>query len=232
VYVFQGNSLVVPCSADVPRDHGESLFRGFSRTDLPEALTGPGADYFEIPADGEGIGGLLLNDTAPLPDGWQTVNIRHYLPATEKGVLSGEGDVGRLFKAYHIMQWRRESAYCGSCGNANIDAADEFARLCPACGRREYPRISPAIIVLITNDRGEALLAHNKKFAGGVYSLIAGFNEAGENLETTVKRETLEEVGIEIDDIRYRASQPWPFPNSLMIGFTARYIRGEIRPDD
>jgi NAD+ diphosphatase len=174
---------------------------------------------------------LLLNDGLPLPEGWRAVNIRRCLPSTEEGILSGEGDVGRLFKAYHVMQWRRESVYCGTCGHANIDAPDEFARLCPACGRREYPRISPAIIVLVTNDRDEALLAHNKKFADGVYSLIAGFNEAGENLETTTKREVLEEVGIEIDDIRYRASQPWPFPNSLMIGFTARYVRGEIRPD-
>jgi NAD+ diphosphatase len=194
-------------------------------------LTGSGTDYFEVPGDEGGTGGLSLNDGFPLPEGWRTVNVRRCLPSTEEGVLSGEGDMGRLFKAYHVMQWRRESVYCGSCGHANRDAPDEFARLCPACGRREYPRISPAIIVLITNDRDEALLAHNRKFADGVYSLIAGFNEAGENLETTAKREVREEVGIEIDDIRYRASQPWPFPNSLMIGFTARYVRGEIRPD-
>jgi NAD+ diphosphatase len=149
----------------------------------------------------------------------------------EQGVLSNREDISRLFRAYHIMQWRRESAYCGACGSRNIDAGDELARLCPVCGRREYPRISPAIIVLVTNDRDEALLAHNKKFPGGVYSLIAGFNEAGENLETTAAREVREEAGIEIDNIRYEASQPWPFPNSLMIGFTARHVRGEIRPD-
>jgi NAD+ diphosphatase len=129
------------------------------------------------------------------------------------------------------MQWRRESVHCGVCGSPNVDAPDELARLCPVCGRREYPRIAPAIIILITNDRDEALLAHNKKFPDCVYSLIAGFNEAGESLETTAEREVREEVGIEIDDIRYKASQPWPFPNSLMIGFTARYVRGEVRPD-
>jgi NAD+ diphosphatase len=196
-------------------------------------LAGPGTDCFEIPETrGEGfIGGLLLDEAVPLPAGWRAVHIRHSLPSTEQGVLSGEGDIGRLFRAYHIMRWRRESVYCGSCGSLNIDAPDELARFCPACGRREYPRISPAIIVLVINDRDEALLAHNRKFPSGVYSLIAGFNEAGENLETTAKRETREEVGIEIDSIHYKASQPWPFPNSLMIGFTARYVRGEIRPD-
>jgi NAD+ diphosphatase len=129
------------------------------------------------------------------------------------------------------MQWLRESVFCGSCGGRNTDAPGEFARLCPACGRLEYPRISPAVIVLILDDEGRLLLAHNKKFSSGIYSLIAGFNEAGENLEDTVAREIREEVGLEVRDICYAASQPWPFPNSLMIGFKARYAGGTIRPD-
>jgi NAD+ diphosphatase len=87
------------------------------------------------------------------------------------------------------------------------------------------------VITIIINDRREALLAHNRKFADGVYSLIAGFNEAGESLEATVAREIREEVGLEVRDIRYIASQPWPFPNSLMLGFAAHYAAGEIRPD-
>jgi NAD+ diphosphatase len=87
------------------------------------------------------------------------------------------------------------------------------------------------VITIIINNDGEALLAHNRKFAGGVYSLIAGFNEAGENLEATVAREIREEVNLEVRDIQYIASQPWPFPNSLMLGFSARYASGEIRPD-
>jgi NAD+ diphosphatase len=129
------------------------------------------------------------------------------------------------------MRWRRESVFCGSCGTRNGDAPVELARLCPSCGRLEYPRISPAIIVLILRDDGKALLAHNKKFSGRVYSLIAGFTEAGESLEATVSREVREEVGLEVRDTTYVASQPWPFPNSLMIGFTARYAGGTITPD-
>jgi NAD+ diphosphatase len=136
-----------------------------------------------------------------------------------------------MLRAYHIAQWRQDSAFCGSCGTKNTDAPDELARLCPACGRREYPRISPAIITIILNDDGRALLAHNKKFADKVYSLVAGFNEAGESLEATVAREIREEVGLEVKDITYIASQPWPFPNSLMLGFTARYAGGAIHPD-
>jgi NAD+ diphosphatase len=95
----------------------------------------------------------------------------------------------------------------------------------------EFPRISPAVITIIINDKGEALLAHNKRFTSGVYSLIAGFNEAGESLEATVVREIREEVSVEVKDIRYIRSQPWPFPNSLMLGFTASYASGAIQPD-
>jgi NAD+ diphosphatase len=87
------------------------------------------------------------------------------------------------------------------------------------------------VITIIINDKDEALLAHNKKFSQGMYSLIAGFNEAGESLEDTVAREILEEVGIEVRDIRYITSQPWPFPNSLMLGFTCRHAGCGIRPD-
>jgi NAD+ diphosphatase len=95
----------------------------------------------------------------------------------------------------------------------------------------EYPRICPAVIVLITNDAGETLLAHNAHFAPGVYGLIAGFVEAGENLEAAAAREIREEAGIEVCDIRYLLSQSWPFPNSLMIGFSARYASGTVKPD-
>ena len=136
-----------------------------------------------------------------------------------------------MLRAFHIAQWRLESLFCGSCGGKNTDAPGELARLCPVCGRKEFPRITPAVITVIVNDEGKILLAHNKKFTSGSYSLIAGFVEAGETLENAVARETREEVDIEIGDIRYIVSQPWPFPNSLMLGFYARYVGGTIKPD-
>jgi NAD+ diphosphatase len=101
---------------------------------------------------------------------------------------------------------------------------------CPSCGLALYPRIAPAIIVLVR--RGdEALLAHNVHFPEGLYSTLAGFSEVGESLEETVHREVREEVGIEIGNIRYFGSQPWPAPHSLMVGFTAQWTSGEIRVD-
>jgi len=181
---------------------------------------------------GKGIPGITLRE-GELPPGWKAIPMRQAMNTiTGFAMADGIGAIGRLFRSYHIGQWRRDSRFCGTCGAANRDAdTGETARQCPACGRIEFPRIVPAIITVITNDADEALLAHNKKFASGMYSLIAGFNEAGESLEATVAREIKEEVNLDVKDIRYIRSQPWPFPNSLMLGFTAQYSGGELRPD-
>jgi NAD+ diphosphatase len=193
----------------------------------------PAAGRCEIPRiDGEGsMAAFMLDDGAALPEGWKSVPVRQALAAGSRGMVSEGSPEGLLFRAFHIMQWRRDSARCGSCGAPNEDGATGVSRICPACGRTEFPRISPAVIVLITNDADQVLLAHNANFFNNVYSLIAGFVEAGESLEATVRREIREEVDIEVDRIRYAASQPWPFPNSLMLGFTARHAAGAIRPD-
>jgi NAD+ diphosphatase len=103
--------------------------------------------------------------------------------------------------------------------------------LCPACGHLHFPRLAPAVIVLIERDR-EMLLARSPGFTPGVYSTIAGFVEPGESLEDTVHREIWEEVGVEVEDVRYFGSQPWPFPHSLMVGFVARWKSGDIRIDE
>jgi NAD+ diphosphatase len=240
IYLFQGNSVLLPETIpDAGLAQGVPLeaIEEFRAAGNAKGGTVPGLDSFTIPVleGGEApaaIKGASVSVDFPLPPRWRALPVRQGLSLVSPGkTIDGGGPVGRLLRAYHIAQWRRDSAYCGSCGTKNTDAPEELARLCPSCGRREYPRISPAVITLITNDKGEALLAHNRKFAGGVYSLIAGFNEAGESLEATVAREIREEVGLEVKDIRYIASQPWPFPNSLMLGFTARHAAGEIRPD-
>jgi NAD+ diphosphatase len=227
VYVFSGGDLVVP---EVPGAEGNgAALEGLKRRELPAEFDR--AACTEIPGiDGTGvIAFLCLEQDAPLPPRWKRVPIRQCLPR----LIAGEkpGPANRLLRAYHIMQWKRDSAFCGTCGYPNADSPSELARLCPACGRVEFPRISPAVIVIIVNDRGEALLAHNRNFSPGLYSLIAGFTEAGESLEAAVEREAREETGIAVKDIRYIASQPWPFPNSLMLGFAARYKDGVLKPD-
>jgi NAD+ diphosphatase len=226
-YLFQGAGLIM--------EEGNPDTEMAGGTPLETILAAfKDFEIFEIPTvDGSGlITGVSLPADLPLPKGWRIVPVRQGLSAITEGItVDSEGPLGYMLRAYHISQWLTESRFCGSCGTKNIDAPDELARLCPACGRLEFPRIAPAVITIITNDAGEALLAHNKKFTPGVYSLIAGFTEAGESLENTVVREIREEVNIEVRDVRYICSQPWPFPNSLMLGFTARYASGLLRPD-
>jgi len=146
--------------------------------------------------------------------------------------LRGLGDI---LRACHIAQWKRDSRFCGTCGALNGDVGSvgqlQTHRICPKCGRLEFPRICPAVITLITDDNNRILLAHNKRFKAGVYSHISGFTEAGESLEETVAREIREEISIEVKDIEYINSQPWPFPGSLMLGFRARFSSGIIKPD-
>ncbi|MGA3084018.1 MAG: NAD(+) diphosphatase [Thermodesulfobacteriota bacterium] len=134
------------------------------------------------------------------------------------------------FRAIHLLEWSQQTRFCKRCGKEMKIQDGERAKKCPSCGQQSFPRISPAVIVLV--ERGDqCLLARSPRFQDGFYSVLAGFAEPGETLEETVKREVREETGIEVQDIRYFGSQPWPFPDSLMIGFTASYAGGEIRVD-
>jgi NAD+ diphosphatase len=134
-------------------------------------------------------------------------------------------------RAVQIVDWDRTHQFCGQCGARMELQKIERAKKCPQCGLLHFPRLAPAIIVAI--ERGDKLLmARSRRFAPGVYSVLAGFAEPGESLEEAVVREVKEEVSISIKDIRYFGSQPWPFPHSLMIGFTATYAGGEISIDE
>lgn len=133
-------------------------------------------------------------------------------------------------RAVQIVEWDRTHQYCGHCATPTIQLPGERAKRCPACALVNYPRLSPAVIVLISRGE-EILLARAPRFREGMYSILAGFVEAGESLEETIVREVREEVGVEVCNIQYFGSQPWPFPNSLMIGFTAEYAGGKIVVD-
>jgi NAD+ diphosphatase len=133
-------------------------------------------------------------------------------------------------KASQVLFWDATHKFCGKCGTETKQVPNERAKACPECGFTNYPRISPAIITAITK-RDKILLAHNANFPQGFYSVIAGYVEPGETFEECVKREVLEEVGVQVKNIKYFGNQPWPFPNSLMIAFTAEYDSGDIKVD-
>ncbi|MBD0269581.1 MAG: NAD(+) diphosphatase [Cyanobacteria bacterium Co-bin8] len=128
---------------------------------------------------------------------------------------------------FQVMEWDRTHQFCGACGQPTESANHERAKRCSGCRITYYPRVSPAMIVLIS--RGdEILLGRAPRFKPGMYGLIAGYVEPGESLEAAVVREVKEEVGITIKDLRYWGSQPWPFPHTLMVGYTATYAEGDI----
>jgi NAD+ diphosphatase len=130
-------------------------------------------------------------------------------------------------RAYQIVDWERTHQYCGKCGGPTKTLDGERARVCPGCGMHFFPRVAPAVIVAVMRDR-KILLAQARRFPSAFYSVLAGFVEPGETFEECVHREVREEVGIEVTNLRYFGSQPWPFPHSLMVGFTAEYAEGEL----
>jgi len=229
-FFFQGDNLLLPV-----------FFSDTNIDSLPieRASEFINPDIFETPAlDATNperlIRGVYVCEDTALPSDWKAISVRQLL--TMLAIESGkENHISKPFshvlRAFHTAKWRHDSRYCGTCGSKNNDVPGQEQRLCPNCGRLEFPRICPAIIVLITDEENRILLAHNKRFKAGVYSHISGFNEAGESLEETVVREVREEINIEVKDIEYIKSQPWPFPNSLMTGFKARYASGIIKPD-
>jgi NAD+ diphosphatase len=162
-------------------------------------------------------------ESSDVPDGYEWRPLRNLgaqLDA-DSWMLAG--------RAVQLVEWARTSRYCGRCGTATERAARERAASCPRCGFNAYPRLAPAIIVIV--ERGDAILLGQGRGFQGMYSALAGFAEPGEALEETIRREVREEVGVEVGHIRYFGSQPWPFPHSLMIGFFATWLSGEIEID-
>ena len=159
-----------------------------------------------------------------LPSGLRAANLRSWFGVLDDATLS------IAMRAVQVLEWDRTHRFCGACGTRTDQADNERAKRCPSCSLTVYPRISPAMMVLVTRGR-ELLLGRGINFPPGRYSALAGFLEAGETIEEAVHREVLEEVNVKVDNLRYFGSQSWPFPNSLMIAFRAEYAGGELRHD-
>ena len=163
-------------------------------------------------------------DQFDAPPGWIFEGLRALWTRLDEALIGIAG------QALQLLEWDRSHQFCGRCGVPTERRSAERARRCPACEWTVYPRLSPVIMVRIAHE-GRILLARAPRFAPGVYSVLAGFVEAGETLEQTLHREVAEEVGLRVQNLRYFASQSWPFPHSLMIAFTADYAGGELQVD-
>ena len=159
-----------------------------------------------------------------LPPGFQQVGLR------ELWALGGDRIFQAAGTAFQMMDWQRSTLYCSRCGAAMVPSDFDHGYRCPRCEFLSYPVLCPAVIVAVVRE-GKLLLARNVNFPKGRYSVLAGFVEPGESLEEAVQREIFEEVSIKVKNITYFGSQPWPFPHSLMLGFTADWAEGELTPD-
>ena len=174
--------------------------------------------------DGTPCWAVEVPDGAQAHDGTAFRDLREIFAAVDEEFFAVAG------RAKQVVGWHATHRFCGRCGGETEPAAGELAMRCTRCGMMHYPRVSPAVIVRVQRG-GEILLARSPGFPKGLRSVLAGFVEPGESIEETIKREVREEVGLEVENLRYFGSQPWPFPNSLMIGFTADYAGGELRPE-
>ena len=171
----------------------------------------------------EGLRVHQVPEARELPAGVQALGLREAY-----GILPQE-DWLRAGRGWQWLTWSRAHRHCGACGTL-LEPGESTGRTCPACGLQVFPAAATAVIVLIRR-AGELLLARSPHFKPGVYSAVAGFAEPGEALEQAVHREVMEELGVRIHRLAYFSSQPWPFPNGLMVGFKAEYLDGELRPD-
>jgi len=205
--VLEGETVRVP-RMDAPEDLDlNAPFRWEVGT-----LNGSRCWAGEVPPEAEAPGGMAFRE------------LRGILASVDEEFFGVAG------RAKQIVAWHATHRFCGRCGGETEGVAGEMAMRCTRCGMLHYPRVSPAVIVRVR--RGdEVLLARSPGFPPGLHSVLAGFVEPGESIEETVRREVREEVGIEVENLRYFGSQSWPFPNSLMVAFTADHAGGALRPE-
>jgi NAD+ diphosphatase len=227
-FLFCGQDIIAPDRGDSAAFEGAVPLELGRRARMRRDYGGLGA------AQGGRFTALLLDEESVAAlEGVRRVALRQALSQYDAVSIAG------ALRGAALLRWLEVAQYCGACGGqlADVEGKTEpeyseatLCRTCTSCGRLFFPRISPAVIVLVQKE-GRILLAHNARFPAGRFGLIAGYAEAGESLEEAAVREVREEAGIEIQDLRYVKSQSWPFPDSLMIAFTAEWKSGEARPD-
>ncbi len=228
-FVFHGDRLLVELGPPDPRPTDDPRIRerpSWARLPLQKNNNRLWAEPLRTLYLGE-LGDLgcwaaeVPSGEVPAGHGW--VGLRALFTVLEDAHFALAG------RALQLLQWDRDHQHCGRCGARTEPRAEERVRVCPACKLSAYPRVAPAVMALVRRGR-ELLLGRSPHFPAGMYSALAGFVEPGETLEQCVARELAEEVGVTVTNLSYFASQPWPFPHSLMIAFVCDWVEGDIRP--
>lgn len=208
-FIFKGNELLVDAESMKPYQIKDPLLI---------------RSFYMGTYDGHHIHVGEMDLSAKDPSGALLVNLKMLYSKMDEELYAIAG------RASQLLAWERTHQFCGQCANKMVDSEKERAKVCPVCKLIEYPKIAPVMMALI--ERGdEILLARGYHFQKGVYSILAGFVDPGETLEQCVKREISEEVGLEVEELKYFGSQSWPFPNSLLIAFICKWKSGEIQID-
>jgi NAD+ diphosphatase len=232
-FVFRGDQLLVELGPPDPRPSDDPRVRqrpSWAKLPLQENHNWLGTSASRTLYLGR-LGGVdcwaaELPKDAPAPAAgmsWEGLRVLFSVLEDAHFALAG--------RALQLVDWDRTHQFCGRCGARTEAKREERARVCPACKQSVYPRVAPATMMLVRRGR-ELLLGRSPHFPPGMYSALAGFVEPGESLEQCVAREIAEEVGVRVNNIRYFASQSWPFPHSLMIAFVCEWTSGEIRPQE
>jgi len=212
-FVFRKRELLVTAAGSLP-----------TKEILDEHRLGPESSlYLGMQGDTHCFAARLPDGSTP-PPGMTYRDLMSLFASIEPHIHQIAG------RAVQLLDWEQTHQLCGACGQPTEPSTIDRSRVCSDCGLAQFPRLAPAIIVTVERD-DEILLARSPHFPPGLYSTLAGFVEPGESVEECVAREVREEVGVEVDQIRYFDSQPWPFPNSLMLGFTTTWKSGEIQID-
>jgi NAD+ diphosphatase len=217
--VFHGNRMFISRAGGQPAiPHWETASCDF---DLDSA-------HYLGTLDGIPCYGLMLPRKVTLPPGLELLGMRALILEGNETAAAVAG------QAFQILEWERTHRHCGSCGAPTLPHATDRAVECVDCKLVFYPRIAPVIMALVHRNHGnnsEILLTRKRGYVQGRYTVVAGFVEAGESLEQCLVREVMEETGVAVHAPRYFSSQPWPFPNSLVMAFSAEWVNGEARPD-